>query len=294
MERSEVVNILKKGAKYNCKEALFTFGERPEVYPSIKEKLEEWGYSNVIEYLYDLCLEAIELELLPHSNPGSLTREDLKLLKEVNASMGLMLESSSERLCNEGMPHEKSPGKHPRIRLDVIKEAGRLGIPFTTGVLIGVGETEEEVNDSIVSIRKIQDRFGHIQELIMQNFRPKPLTPMSSHPEPPLLRILKALEDARRTFPNVGLQVPPNLNKGREGVFLDHGANDFGGISPVTPDFVNPSDRWPSEDYIREIAGKKGFSLRERLPVYPDFIEFLPEKIRSTADLYVDREGFVK
>jgi FO synthase subunit 1 len=293
MEREKVIGLLKEGRRHNCKEALFTFGERPEVYTSIKEKLEEWGYSTVMEYLHDLCLDAIELGMLPHSNPGSIARKDLKLLKDVNASIGLMLESASERLCEKGMAHEKSPGKRPKVRLGVIKEAGRLGIPFTTGVLIGIGETDKEIKDSLGAIRKIHDRYGHIQELIIQNFRAKSDTPMASYPEPSLSRIISALEFAKNLFPEAGLQVPPNLNPRREGVFLGHGANDFGGISPVTPDYVNPQDRWPSEQYLRNVAQEHGFDLRERLPVYPGFIGFAPERLKSIVASYVDKEGLV-
>ncbi|MFQ5800577.1 MAG: 7,8-didemethyl-8-hydroxy-5-deazariboflavin synthase subunit CofG, partial [Candidatus Hydrothermarchaeales archaeon] len=293
MEREEVRGLLKSGKEHSCKEALFTFGERPEAYPEIKEKLEDWGYSTVIDYLYDLCLDAIELGLLPHSNPGSISRSQLKTLKEVNASMGLMLESASERLCQKGMPHEKSPGKAPKVRLKVLKEAGRLEIPFTTGLLIGIGETDDEIKDALYSIRKIHDRYGHIQELIIQNFRPKPDTLMANHPEPPLSRIISALKVAKELFPDEGLQVPPNLNPGREGVFLLNGANDFGGISSVTPDFVNPQDKWPSEEHLRNVAHKCGFVLRERLPVYPRFIELVPERLKGIVDTYVDKDGLV-
>jgi FO synthase subunit 1 len=294
MARSEIVDILKKGVKAKCTEALFTFGEQPEVYPEIKERLEEWGYSSVIEYLYDLCLDAIELGLLPHSNPGSLKKSDLTLLKDVNSSMGLMLESSSKRLCDAGMPHEKSPGKHPSFRLKVIENVGKFSIPFTTGVLIGVGETDKEVMDSLEALRKIQDRYEHIQEIIIQNFRPKPNTLMENSPEPSLDRMIFALESAGELFPDIGLQVPPNLNPGREGVFLRHGANDFGGISPVTLDYVNPGDFWPTERHLRSVAHEQGYELRERLPVYPKFLDFVPERLKRLTASYVDKDGFVK
>jgi FO synthase subunit 1 len=294
MDRETVIGLLKKGALAHCTEALFTFGEMPEVYPKIKERLAEWGYSTIIEYLYDLCLDSIELGLLPHSNPGSISRRDLELLKDVNASMGLMLESSSKRLCDAGMPHEKSPGKHPSVRLKVIENAGSLSIPFTTGILIGIGETDKEVFESLKALRKVQDRYGHIQEIIIQNFRPKPGTLMADHPEPSLSRIIDTLEIAGEMFPKIGLQVPPNLNPGREGVFLRYGANDFGGVSPVTPDYVNPSDSWPSVEHLRNVAHKYGFELRERLPVYPKFMGFVPERLKGLASSYVDKDGFVK
>lgn len=293
MGRDAVLELLRRGSAAGCKEALFTFGEAPEVYPEIKARLEEWGYERVVDYLYDLCLDAIDMGLLPHSNPGVVSRKDLELLQDVNASMGLMLESSSPRLCEEGMPHEKSPGKLPKARLKVLEEAGRLGIPFTTGVLIGIGETEEEVKESLQAIWRVHDRHGHIQEIIIQNFRPKSGTPMAGYPEPPLSRLIDALEYARELFPDTGLQVPPNLNPGRMGLFLRHGANDFGGISPVTPDFVNPDDRWPREEHLRRAAEKEGYRLRERLPVYPGFIAFVPERLKTIVASYVDKDGFV-
>ncbi|GBE18109.1 FO synthase subunit 1 [archaeon BMS3Abin16] len=294
MDRDSVLRLLKKGAVARCTEVLFTFGEKPEVYPEIKERLEEWGYSTIIEYLHDLCLDAINLGLLPHSNPGSVTRRDLELLRDVNASMGLMLESSSRRLCDAGMAHEKSPGKHPRVRLKVLEEAGRLEIPFTTGVLIGIGETDWEVIDSLAAIKEINDRYGHIQELIIQNFRPKPGTVMADLPEPPVERVISALVAAKEMFPEIGLQVPPNLNPGREGLFLAHGANDFGGVSPVTPDFVNPSDQWPSVERLRTIAAEQDFVLRERLPVYPAFFELVPERLKTLIASYASEDGFVR
>ncbi len=293
MSKEEVLQLLKKGRTLGCKEALFTFGESPESQEEIKGKLEDWGYSTIIEYLYDLCSESIGLGLLPHSNPGVIEKKDLKLLKEVNASMGLMLESSSKRLCEPGMPHEKSPGKDPLKRLKILREAGNLKIPFTTGILVGIGETDQELRDSLDTLKKVQERYGHIQELIIQNFRPKPKTPMQYFPEPSISRMIYALRYAKRLFPNIGLQVPPNLNPGREGEFLIHGANDFGGISPLTQDFVNPEDRWPSIEFLRETAKKYGFTLRERLPVYPSFFDLAPERLRSIIYSYVDKEGYV-
>jgi len=294
MDRESVQALLKKGVDARCTEALFTFGERPEVYPEIKEQLESWGYNSIIEYLHSLCIDAIEMGMLPHSNPGSITKRELKFLKDVNASMGLMLESSSARLSRQGMAHEKSPGKHPQIRLKVLDDAGRLGIPFTTGVLIGIGETDREVVDSLTEIKEINDRHGHIQELIIQNFRPKPGTVMADYSEPSLERVIFALETAKVMFPEIGLQVPPNLNYGREGVFLRHGANDFGGVSPVTPDYVNPGDCWPSVERLRAIAAKQGFMLRERLSVYPEFIGRLPERLKSLAASIASEDGFVR
>ncbi len=294
LSREEVRKLLKLGKMSGCKEALFTFGERPEISPLVRERLEGWGYSNVIEYLHDLCLDAIQIRLLPHSNPGVINGKELKLLEDVNASMGLMLESSSERLCGTGMPHEKSPGKQPGVRLRVLEEAGKLAIPFTTGILVGIGETEMEVEASLESIKRVQDRYGNIQEIIIQNFRPKRGTPMQGFPEPPLARLIHALKVAKKMFPEIGLQVPPNLNSGRVGVFLQHGANDFGGVSPATPDYVNPEDPWPGIDLLRRAAQSYCFTLRERLPVYPDFLGLVPERLKTIVDSYVDEQGLVK
>ncbi len=294
MPRNEVVELLSEGARAGCKEALFTFGEKPEKNPSIKEALEGWEYGTVIEYLHDLCMDAISLGLLPHSNPGSIAKKDLALLKDVNASMGLMLESMSERLCQPGMPHDKSPGKRPDIRLDVLKDAGKLEIPFTTGLLIGIGESDEEVQEALCSILKVHERHGHIQEIIIQNFRPKPGTPMQGCPEPSLSRMIRAVEMARELFPESGVQVPPNLNPGREGVFLCHGANDFGGVSSITPDYVNPQDPWPTIENLNRVAQDLGFVLRERLPVYPGFINLAPERLRTLIETYIDERGLVR
>ncbi|MEE9611124.1 MAG: 7,8-didemethyl-8-hydroxy-5-deazariboflavin synthase subunit CofG, partial [Desulfatiglandales bacterium] len=177
MSRDEVAKILESGKVHGCTEALFTFGERPESVEEINTKLKDWGYSSSTEYLRDLCEDAIEYGLLPHSNIGIYSEVDLQDLKSVNASMGLMLETASERLCEKGMPHEMSPGKRPEIRLKSIEAAGKLKIPFTTGLLIGIGETNTEILESLAVLRKIQDRYGHIQEIIIQNFVPHPGTP---------------------------------------------------------------------------------------------------------------------
>lgn len=294
MGPGDVKELLIKGSDAGCKEVLFTFGEGPEMYENIRDCLLEWGYDNVIDYLYDLCLESIDLGLFPHSNPGVITYPQMKRLQRVNASMGLMLESSSERLCEKGGPHEHSPGKKPRDRLKVIENAGRLRIPFTTGVLIGIGECDDDVMDSLDAIARLHQRYGHIQEIIIQNFKPKADTPMSACEPPSPDRMIKAFEYARDILPGVGLQAPPNLNPDRMGLFLRHGANDFGGVSPITLDYVNPHDPWPMIDELEKAAVEEGFVLRERLPVYPAYIEWLPERLKKMARDYVGEDGFIK
>lgn len=289
-----VRRLLELGAKHGCKEALFTLGEKPESHPEIAAKLKSWGYSNVIEYLYDLCLLALRHGLLPHSNPGNLSYEELRVLKEVNASMGLMLENSSPRLLRPGMPHHRSPGKDPRLRLHTIKSAGRLKIPFTTGLLIGIGETYHEVAASLRDLAKLHSRYGHIQELIIQNFKPKPGTGMASYPEPGFEAMLRAVKAARRYLRDVALQVPPNLNPNWH-VFISYGVSDLGGISPVTKDHINPEDAWPSIKEVEQRLLALGHRLRERLPIYPAYIArgWYSEATKPLILGYVDEEGLV-
>ena len=281
MNKKEVLNILHIGKRYNCKEALFTFGERPEMNDSIMEKLEFLGYSNVVDYLYDLCEESLNIGLLPHTNAGVIEFNELKMLREVNASMGLMLENASTRLCRKGMPHEKSPGKNPKVRIKYIKWAGKLKIPFTTGLLIGIGETYEEILGSLLVIKRIHEKYGHIQEVIIQNFKPKKGTPMENHREPSMFKMLKVVAVARLLL-NTNIQVPPNLNKYWQ-IFIAYGANDLGGISPVTKDYINPEAPWPKIEELKKLAREININLKERLPIYPEFIEkgWFSEKVGS-------------
>ncbi|MFQ5815729.1 MAG: 7,8-didemethyl-8-hydroxy-5-deazariboflavin synthase subunit CofG, partial [Candidatus Hydrothermarchaeaceae archaeon] len=203
MSRGEVAGILESGREHGCKEALFTFGEQPESVKEIRDELRSWGYSSSTEYLLGLCEDAIRYGLLPHSNIGVSTAEDLRALKDVNASMGLMLESASERLCGKGMPHEFSPGKRPDVRLKFIGEAGKLGIPFTTGLLIGIGETNVEIVESLMALRKIQDRYGHLQEVIIQNFTPRPGTTMEHVKGPSTATMLRVVCASKMALPGV-------------------------------------------------------------------------------------------
>ncbi|MHA1377829.1 MAG: 7,8-didemethyl-8-hydroxy-5-deazariboflavin synthase CofG [Candidatus Helarchaeota archaeon] len=298
LDKQKVIDIAKKGIKFNCKEALFTFGEKPEEkYEEIRGILKKIGYVSIIEYLRDLCEIVADIGLFPHSNPGVLTSQELKLLKEVNASLGLMLENSSMRLCEKGNPHEFSPGKNPELRLKTIELAGKMKIPFTTGILIGIGETKSEIVDSLFNIKKIQEKYGHIQEIIIQNFIPQKNTPMGSHPPPDFLLILKTLIISRLIFRDeMNIQVPPNLNPKNIEDILQSGINDWGGISPITHDYINPSMNWPIIENIRKITQNLNFILRERLPIYPEFINdrFLPKFLKERILSVVDNEGFVR
>lgn len=288
MNYNEIFTILKEADKWGCKEALFTFGEHPDEFDEVKEALEELGYSNIIEYLYFICEETLKnTNLLPHSNPGILKKSELKVLKDVNASMGLMLETTSKRLMKT-IAHEKSPGKNPDLRIKTIENAGKLKIPFTTGLLIGIGETVEERAESLLEIKRLNDKYGHIQEIIIQNFKPKPGIPMESWEEPSLIEMIKMVAVTKLLFPDIGVQVPPNLNKRNAQVFLLAGADDWGGVSPVTKDYVNPEAPWPELNDLQKMTEEMGLQLNERLPVYPKFINdiFLSEKIRERINSF--------
>ncbi|MGF7119581.1 7,8-didemethyl-8-hydroxy-5-deazariboflavin synthase subunit CofG [Methanobacterium oryzae] len=281
MNKEEIFDILYKADEYKCKEALFTFGERPEETEEVKIALEELGYQNMIEYLYFICDETLKKTgLLPHSNPGILKKKELELLKEVNASMGLMLETTSKRLMKT-IVHNKSPGKDPKLRIKSIENAGKLKIPFTTGLLIGIGETIEERAESLLEIKRLNDKYGHIQEIIIQNFKPKPGIPMESWKEPSLIEMIKMVAVTKLLFPDIGVQVPPNLNKRNAQIFLLAGADDWGGVSPLTKDYVNPEAPWPELNDLKQMTEEMGFFLDERLPVYNKFIsaDYLSDKI---------------
>lgn len=281
MEIKEVKEILKKADEYACHEALFTFGEGADEFYEVSCALDKMGFTSMVEYLYFLCEETLDnTNLLPHSNPGILKKNELKLLREVNASMGLMLESSSSRLM-QTVVHSKSPGKEPKLRLKTIENAGKLKIPFTTGLLIGIGETIKERADSLLQIRKLQDQYGHIQEIIIQNFKPKPGIPLENQKEPSLAEMIKIVAVTKLLFPDVSVQVPPNLNRQSAQMFLMAGADDWGGVSPITQDYVNPEASWPELNELISLTEELGFKIKERLPVYPKFIseDFLSEKI---------------
>ncbi|MGQ9718259.1 MAG: 7,8-didemethyl-8-hydroxy-5-deazariboflavin synthase CofG [Nitrososphaerales archaeon] len=301
MSPSKILSIAEAGKRAYCTEALFTLGEKPEErYSEAKEELKQMGYNGTLDYLRDACEIVIKkTELLPHSNAGIMTKDELADLKEVNASMGLMLENVSDRLCNKGGPHELSLGKRPKLRLATIESAGQLRIPFTTGLLIGIGELPEEIIDSLYAIKELDKKYGHIQEVIIQNFRAKPSTPMARHKEPSVREIAKVIAVARLVFKDgMNIQVPPNLSPNEYDFYLSAGINDWGGISPVTKDFVNPEAPWPEIKALKFVTEKRGFELKARLPVYPEFIlnkpDLLPKSLKSYITPLVDSEGFVK
>ena len=286
----DIMGRLKKAESYGCREALFTFGEAADQLEPVKNQLEKLGYDTIVEYIHHLCQETLKNTLLlPHTNMGILKFKDLKMLKEVNASMGLMLETSSPRLMKT-IAHRESPGKDPKLRIKTIEDAGKLKIPFTTGLLIGIGETIEERAESLLKLRRIQDKYGHIQEIIIQNFRSKPGIPMEDHPEPTLLEMIKTVAASKILFPDVSIQVPPNLNRETNEFFLLAGADDLGGVSPLSKDYVNPEAPWPEIEELERITRSAGFTLKERLPVYPRFIseEYLSERVLEKVKVHLD------
>jgi FO synthase subunit 1 len=276
----EVKRILLYGK--DAKEALFTCGERPEEIPEFSRLLNEIGYSTMVDYLVDLCEIAIEFGFFPHTNAGLLTYNELRRLREVNASMGLMLETTANLPA-----HRNSPGKDPELRLKMIEDAGRLKIPFTTGILIGIGESEEDRVDSLLAIERLHQEYGQIQEVIIQPFVPKSSTPMCDHPTPSIETMKKVVMTAREILTEeIPIQVPPNLmpmEYVRE--LIAHGASDVGGISQQTIDHINPECRWPSEE---EIMYSLKIPLKERLPIYPRFIKkgWYTEKIGELLEKY--------
>ena len=270
----EVLSIARAGAAAGCKEALFTLGDQPERrYRSAADELVRLGHDTTLSYLAQAARAVLEhTGLLPHLNPGHLTLADLTALRAVSLSQGLMLESSSERLCRRGGPHHGSPDKHPRARLASIRAAGAARVPFTSGILIGIGETRQERIDSLLALRALSEADGHIQEIIIQNFRPKTGTRMAERPAPHLEELLWTIAIARLLFePAMNIQAPPNLSPGALRRLLDAGINDWGGVSPVTPDHVNPEAPWPHLRMLERATGAAGKQLVERLAIYPAF-----------------------
>ncbi len=298
MTPDEVLALAEQGRTAGCKEALFSLGDQPErIFPEAREFLRHQGFARTLDYaaaMSELVLD--RTGLLPHANPGVMDRPALERFKESNASVGLMLETVSVRLMRDGLPHAKAPDKVPALRLRTIEEAGKLSIAFTTGILIGIGETLEERIDSLFAIRALHEKYGHIQEVIVQNFRAKPEIPMAHHPEPTLDDMLRTLAIARLILgPHMNLQAPPNLSYADFPRLLEAGINDWGGISPVTKDFINPEAAWPQISKLRNETQARGFTLRERLALYPEFVArdgFLSFRVRDRASRLADADGF--
>jgi 7,8-didemethyl-8-hydroxy-5-deazariboflavin synthase CofG subunit len=299
MSPDEVMEIVRAGERMGCTEALFSLGDKPEqLFPEMRETLRHFGYKSTLHYLEGMCDKLLrDSSLLPHPNPGLMSAEWLERLSRVAPSMGLMLETTSTRLLAKGAAHDDAPDKDPAKRLRVIEDAGRRQIPFTTGILIGIGETLEERVDALVAIRDLHDSYGHVQEVIVQNFRAKRGTPMAYWPEPSREDMLRTLAVARLLMPEMNIQAPPNLSDPHYADLLDGGINDWGGVSPLTPDFINPEKPWPHLDALRQRTEAKGFELRQRLPVYPEFAEqaaahsdLLAQRLHRAADA----EGYAR
>lgn len=280
MAPRDIAAVLEAGREQGCAEALFCLGDKPEtVFPSYQRELAGYGHGSTVEYLHWGARLALSLGFLPHTNAGILTLDDMRVLREVNVSLGLMLETSSARLSEKRMPHANAPDKRPERRLKMIDEAGIGKIPFTTGILIGIGETRRERVESLLAIREAHARHGHIQEVIVQSFRVRPGIPMQAAPEPTDDEVAHAVAVARLILPpDIGVQAPPNLNPDATALLLAAGINDFGGISPVTKDFINPHHPWPHLGRLADVCAHEGYTLEPRLPVY---------------DAYVDTPGFL-
>jgi FO synthase len=298
MTPDEVLALAEQGRHAGCKEALFSLGDQPErIFPEAREFLREHGFARTLDYLVAMCELVLEKTgLLPHANPGVMDRSALERLKNSNASVGLMLENVSPRLMRNGLPHANAPDKVPALRLRTMEEAGKLSIAFTTGILIGIGETMEERVDSLFAIRTLHETYGHIQEVIIQNFRAKPEIPMAAHPEPSLDDMLRTIALARLILgPHMNVQAPPNLSYSDFPRLLEAGINDWGGISPVTKDFINPEAAWPQISRLRSETEARGFTLRERLALYPEFVgrdQFLSSRVRSRVTAISDADGY--
>ena len=301
MTLEEVLRVVQQGKLLGCTEVLFSLGDKPEaIYPEMKQFLSARGHQRTLDYLYEACkLVLEEAELLPHANPGVMGKADLQRLRTTNPSMGLMLESVSERLMQPGAAHDNAPDKKPAARLRTLELAGELRIPFTTGILIGIGENWQERIDSLLAIRELHERHGHIQEVIVQNFRVKPTIPMRDHPNAPYDEMSRTIALARLILGGaMNIQAPPNLTPDSFESYLEAGINDWGGISPLTPDFINPEAPWPALQLLHDKSAQAGFELKARLPVYPEYIrqgdKFLHGTVLPVVEKLSDQNGFLK
>ncbi len=292
MTPDEVLSVAQQGEKLGCTEALFSLGDRPEaLFPEMRETLRRLGYRSTLHYLEGMCdLVLRETRLLPHANPGLLSANWIERLRSSNPSLGLMLESTSTNLT-EAHPPGRAPDKAPALRLRTIEDAGKLGVPFTTGILIGIGETMEDRVASLLAIKRLHQQYCHIQEVIIQNFRVKAPIPMAAWPEPDTGDMLRTLAVARLLLRDMNIQAPPNLTaKGYERL-LEGGINDWGGVSPLTPDYINPEAPWPHLLELQRRTEAAGQKLLQRLPVYPEFVAgvvkrggVLAERLQTLSD----------
>ena len=299
MTPEEVLRVAREGQKLGCTEALFSLGDKPELlFPEMRDALRRLGYHSTLQYLEAMCeLILGETTLLPHPNPGLLSAEWISRLAAVSPSMGLMLETTNTALLGSGAAHDNAPDKVPAKRLRTIEEAGKQGVPFTTGLLIGIGETMEDRVDTLLAIRDLHDRYGHIQEVIVQNFRAKATIPMRHWPEPSSGEMMRTVAVARLMMPNVNIQAPPNLSAPYYEDLIDAGINDWGGVSPLTPDFINPEKPWPHLQQLEQRTQGKGQRLRQRLPVYPEFLSRLenrPALLSARLREASDQQGYAR
>lgn len=283
----EIRAVCETGRQQGCIEALLCLGDKPErSFPTYRQTLAVLGHTTTIAYVRQASELALASGLLPHTNAGVMTLDEMASLKPVNVSLGLMLENVSPRLRAKGEAHWHAPDKDPAKRLAMMEAAGELQIPFTTGLLLGIGETSAEVAESLAAIRDLHRRHGHIQEVILQNFRAKPTTKMARHPEPENVEVAKTIAVARLMMPEMNLQAPPNLSPRDHRLLLRAGINDWGGISPVTPDYVNPEAPWPHVAALAATCAEAGFDLRPRLPIYAEYLDrpgFLDEALRPAV-----------
>ncbi|NKB35491.1 MAG: 5-amino-6-(D-ribitylamino)uracil--L-tyrosine 4-hydroxyphenyl transferase CofH [Pseudomonadales bacterium] len=301
MAVDEVLQLCREGAALGCQEALFTLGEKPELrYKAAREALAEMGFASTLDYVAHVAERVLkETGMLPHINAGNMTADEITSLRKVSASMGIMLESASASLCEKGMPHYGSPDKIPEVRLETMNLAGQQQVPFTTGILIGIGETRLERIESLLAIRDVHESHGHIQEIIVQNFRAKPDTKMHSAPEPDLNELLWTIAVARLIFgPEMAIQAPPNLSPGVLPQLVHAGINDWGGVSPLTPDHVNPEAPWPHLNNLARETEAAGKFLEQRLTIYPAYVQnyqqWLAEETIAPVLRLADASGFAK
>jgi len=293
MTPDEVLAVAKQGEKLGCTEALFSLGDKPEMlFTEMRETLRQLGYRSTLHYLEAMCdLVLRETRLLPHANPGLLSLQWMERLRATNPSLGLMLESTSDALLRSGAAHDNAPDKLPSLRLRTIADAGKLDVPFTTGILIGIGESLHDRIDSLLAIRRLHDEYGHIQEVIIQNFRAKPRIAMANWPEPDNSDMLRTIAVARLLLREMNIQAPPNLTEHAYERLLQGGINDWGGVSPLTPDYINPEAPWPHLVDLERRTNAAGQQLQQRLPVYPEFVPgvlrrggLLAERVQQLSD----------
>ena len=296
LTKDQVIDIIKEGQKQGCKEVLFSLGEKPELrYPIARRALKKLGFKSMVDYLKEVCQLTLQMSnLIPHVNAGTLSLEDIKKLKPVTASMGMMLETTSKRLTRKGQPHYACPDKVPIQRIRTLERAGTMKVPFTTGLLIGIGETLTERVEALKTINLIHKKYGHIQEVIIQNFQRKPDILMKNSPEPSKEDMMRTIALARIILdPEISIQAPPNLSNSHL-EWLSAGINDWGGISPVTIDFINPQHSWPHLEDLKNSTESKGFNLKERLTIYPKYQKkfgFVDEKIENHIGSLADKDG---